>query len=359
MRPPQRGTRARPRRTRAEAGRPTQAVERGADSRRPTRAKSSPDEPRSPSPGSRPQLEADGRGGACGSPSSLPRRAVRVVRLRRCSGAPSRSAEPRRLPRHDMSTPACTRSEDPVVADEVEARRRHQGRELLEELLRLEDDVRRAVAPAVLQTIEERSVREPREPLGRHRRSRHVAAQALEAAPVARRDGDVRVQAHAADARAALALERPDLRVDAVADAQHALAGAAPRGDAAADRGAVELGEERLLGQPVGLRADSGPSPRRSRRRCDAPRDLAATRATSASSGGGRGWKRGGSNGVRLVDAVEHERVEVDVEVQCVAEALHEGDGAALGARDAPLLRARRRSEAKTVAHEDRRARRP
>ena len=36
-----------------------------------------------------------------------------------------------------MGTPACTRSEDPVVAHEVETRRRHQGNELLEELLGL------------------------------------------------------------------------------------------------------------------------------------------------------------------------------------------------------------------------------
>jgi hypothetical protein len=42
-----------------------------------------------------------------------------------------------------------------VVAHEVEAGRRHQGRELLDELLGLEDDVGRAVAPAVLELVEE------------------------------------------------------------------------------------------------------------------------------------------------------------------------------------------------------------
>ena len=49
-------------------------------------------------------------------------------------------------------------AEDAVVADEMEARRRHQGRELLDELLRREDDVRRAAAPAVLQAVEEAAV---------------------------------------------------------------------------------------------------------------------------------------------------------------------------------------------------------
>jgi hypothetical protein len=147
-----------------------------------------------------------------------------------------------------MAAPACTRREDPVVADEVEARRRDQGRELLDELLGLEDDVCRAVAPAVLQAIQEPSVLESRQAFGRHRRPGHVAAQALEAAPVASRDGDVRVQAHAPRARAPLALEsRERFGVDAVADTQHALARATPSGDAPGDRGGRELGEERLL----------------------------------------------------------------------------------------------------------------
>jgi hypothetical protein len=41
----------------------------------------------------------------------------------------------------------------------VEARRRDQGHELLDELLELEDDVGRAVAPALLELVEEPSVR--------------------------------------------------------------------------------------------------------------------------------------------------------------------------------------------------------
>ena len=42
--------------------------------------------------------------------------------------------------------------------------------------------------------------------------------------------------------------------------------------------------------------------------------------------------------------------MEVDVQIQGVAEALHEGDGAALRLRATPrCLRARRRSEAKTA----------
>jgi hypothetical protein len=68
-----------------------------------------------------------------------------------------------------MGKPACARCEVSVVADAMEARRWYQSRELLDELLRLEDDVRRSVTPAVLQTIEKSSVREPRQPLPRYR----------------------------------------------------------------------------------------------------------------------------------------------------------------------------------------------
>ena len=58
-----------------------------------------------------------------------------------------------RLARHDPVPPARARTEDPGVADEVEAGRGHQSGQLLHQLLRLEDDVGSAVAPAVLQAM--------------------------------------------------------------------------------------------------------------------------------------------------------------------------------------------------------------
>jgi hypothetical protein len=63
-----------------------------------------------------------------------------------------------------------------VVSHEVEARRRDEGRELLHELRGLEDDVGRAVAPAVLEAVEEPAIVEPGEPLGCDRGTAHVAA---------------------------------------------------------------------------------------------------------------------------------------------------------------------------------------
>jgi len=84
-------------------------------------------------------------------------------------------------------------------------RRRHECRQLLDELSRREHGVRRAVAPAVLEPVEEASIAQPRESLGRDRRVRAVATQAFEAAAVARGDRDVGVDADATHARAALA----------------------------------------------------------------------------------------------------------------------------------------------------------
>jgi hypothetical protein len=68
----------------------------------------------------------------------------------------------------------------------MEAGRRNEGREPLQELDGLEDDVRGPIAPAVLEAVEEASVHHSREPLGRHRRPGDVAAQPLEPKAVTR-----------------------------------------------------------------------------------------------------------------------------------------------------------------------------
>jgi hypothetical protein len=152
------------------------------------------------------------------------------------------------------------------------------------EVLRREDHVRRAVAPAVLQAVEERSFRESGEPLGGDRRAGHVSTQALEPPAVPGRDGHVGVQAHAAGARAALAfgdLEVVD--VDAVAGLRsrrhNARRGAAPPRRASPF---CVIDETAALEQAL-----------------DPPRHLAGDPATSASSGGGSTRKRRRPSGVR------------------------------------------------------------
>jgi hypothetical protein len=150
------------------------------------------------------------------------------------------------------------------------------------------------------------------------------------------------VQADAAHAGAALAFERRDVvRVDAVAHAQHALARSAARGDAAGDGGAVELRQERLvLGQGVGLRgiglgaeAPAFKEPR------DAPGDLAHHPLDLCVLGRRQGMEAPRAVRPSLVHAVEQQRVEVYVQVEGVAEALDEGDRAALAAGNPPPAR--------------------
>ena len=108
--------------------------------------------------------------------------------------------------RHDAIALARAGAEHTVVPDEMEARRRDERGEFLDEFLWREDDVRRAVAPAVLQAIEQAAIVEPGEPLGRNRRARAIATETFEAAAVVRGHRDVGVHADAADARATLAL---------------------------------------------------------------------------------------------------------------------------------------------------------
>jgi len=148
------------------------------------------------------------------------------------------------------------------------------------------------------------------------------------------------VQADAPHAGAALAFERWEIvRVDAVADAQHALARSAARGDAAGDGGAVELRQERLvLGHGIDLRgiglgaeATAFEEPR------DAPGDLPHHPLDLGVLGRRKGMEAQCAARTPLVDAIEEQRVEVDVQVEGVAEALDERDRAALAAGNAPL----------------------
>jgi len=140
------------------------------------------------------------------------------------------------------------------------------------------------------------------------------------------------VQAHAAEARAALAQGRGQiLGVDAVAEAQHALAGAPARGDAARDRGREELGEERLrVRQRIRLhRVDARAEAAVLEEAGEPPRHLTRDPRHLGVVGGRERVEARGAAGPGGVDAVEHEGMEVDVQVQGVPEALHERDGPA------------------------------
>ena len=235
----------------------------------------------------------------------------------------------------------------------MEARQRGERGEFLDEFLRCEDDVRRAVAPAVLEAIEQAAVFEPGEALRRNRRARSVAAQALEATPVARGDGDVRVHADAADARAALALQnRQIVGVDAVAEAQDTLRRARARRNAARHRAGVERREQRLVRRQGVAFGCFFAEPATLEQARQAPRDL----PRDTSHLGVVGWcermeaqRSGLGSGV---DAIEHERMKMGVQVQRIPEALHEGDGAAVPAQGRPLLAGAPRFAGSSVEHD-------
>ncbi len=169
-------------------------------------------------------------------------------------------------------------------------------------------------------------------------------------------DRDVRVHADTADARAALAWENREIvGVDAVAHAEHTLAAAGTRCDAARDRGGVERREQRLLrcqcvvlGRCVVAETATLEQTRK------APRHLPCDALHLGVVGW---WERVEAQRSALgsgVDTVEYQRVEVDVEVERIAEALHEGDGAAVPTRDRPLPPGAAPQRAEHGLHEDR-----
>jgi hypothetical protein len=126
-------------------------------------------------------------------------------------------------------------------------------------------------------------------------------------------------------------------------------------GDAAGDGGTVELGEERvLLGQRIRLRRiRAGAEATAHEEARDASGDLTHQPLDLGVVGRRQRMEAQGAVRPGRVDAVEQQRVEVDVQVEGVAEALDEGDRAALAVDDAPLLARTPLERREDRAHED------
>ena len=145
--------------------------------------------------------------------------------------------------RHHGVPPGRSRCEYTMVANQVDARRRYQCSQLLHKFHRRENHVSRSVPPAVLQSIQQPSVRQLLEALGGDRRTRHVAAQALQTTTIVRRHAYIRMQVDAGDARASRPQRKHDiLRVDTVSQSLDPLAPAGTRGHTAPHGGAVKRG---------------------------------------------------------------------------------------------------------------------
>ena len=141
------------------------------------------------------------------------------------------------------------------------------------------------------------------------------------------------MQAHTAYGRAALALERGNrIRIDAIAHAQGAPPGVSSRGHTARDRGGVEQGKQRLILEhgvhlgDIGLGAKAPAHQQALDESCQ----LARHALDLGVLGRGQRMEPQPSFCILRVDAIEHERMKMHVEIQGIAEALHEGDGAAL-----------------------------
>ena len=112
--------------------------------------------------------------------------------------------------------------------------------------------------------VEQTTVRQSRQPLDGQRGPRGVAAQSLEALTIARRYGNVGVDADTSHARTTFASGcRKVLDVDSVAEAQHGLAGARSCGDTSADGSGGDRGKQRLVARDridlvgIGVRAET------------------------------------------------------------------------------------------------------
>ena len=88
--------------------------------------------------------------------------------------------------------PAGAGGKHAVIADLVRARGRDEGDQPCEELVWLEHDLCRAVAPPMAQVIEKPAIGQAFQAIGCHGRSRDIAAEALKAAAIAGGDGEGR-----------------------------------------------------------------------------------------------------------------------------------------------------------------------
>jgi len=90
-----------------------------------------------------------------------------------------------------------------MVGEQRPARRRHERREPLQQLQRLEEQRGGAVAPRTSEVVEQLATRARGQPRQRQRRTHEVADQVFEAIAPARRHGHVRMQTEALEPRRA------------------------------------------------------------------------------------------------------------------------------------------------------------
>ena len=210
------------------------------------------------------------------------------------------------------------RGEEAVVHDQVDRGAGNDRRELFQELDGLEEELRGAIAPDRLERDEDASVGPELDAVLGDRGAEEVAAELLEAGTIVGGDPDVGVEIEAIELGLTWAAGGAVTEIRLTAEAADAGTGAGAEGDAALDGGAGEAGQD---GRGVGERV-------RRRRVVGGLEVPAGEQPPHAGTDGGEDVRhvlvaregcrvKGEVSGSSLAEgAVEHERVEVDVQLQ-------------------------------------------
>ena len=104
--------------------------------------------------------------------------------------------------------PARVRPQDTVIEQQIDARARHEDRQLFEQLERGKDQLPRAVAPRVRKGVGHAAVRQALEASLRERRPQKVMTEPLQPRPIVGTYRAVRVQVEAPEMRVARTARR-------------------------------------------------------------------------------------------------------------------------------------------------------
>src|SRR5438552_4156447 len=233
---------------------------------------------------------------------------------------------------HDPGPPACMGREDAVIKHQIDPGARRPSRQLFQPVETLEEQMARAVCPGRLEREQNAAVTQEPEPVLTDGRAQKVAAELLEPRAVPAWHCDIGMEVEAIEMRVPRGAGEDPRGVRLLAHAPHAGARAAPQSDAPLDRGAADAGQGRrffredIRRRHVGLDIEA-PAPK------EAPHSRADRREYDANLFVRGGWCRLEAQPLLRAlgeDAVEDQRVEVDIEVQPAAEALHDGDATRL-----------------------------
>ena len=146
-----------------------------------------------------------------------------------------------------------------MVEHQVHGRPGDDSGKLLQQLDRVEEQMRGAVAPDRFECDEDAAIRTELDAVLGERRAEEIAAELFEAGAIIRRDPDVGVEIEAVELGLPRTARSGVTEIRLVAEAAHARASAWAEGDPALDRGPREAGQNgRGLAERIGRRAVVG-----------------------------------------------------------------------------------------------------